>query len=197
MIRTSYPVPPMTQIRLRLELATRRTRRALEQRRRVLRAEAEARRAADDDYLRLRWREDLARERAAFTEFYDQYDSLVGLLCLAAHEGIEPRMETEYRERRAWFCARYPKVKSLLNAHLEGDASDTLPGLWGRRACDAFEALFYPASIAAMLETDNGNLIGRLMRTQTALGLWETNLTRKESAACVASSRRPRAPRRA
>lgn len=183
MIRTSYPVPPMTQIRLRVELATRRTRRALEQRRRDLRADAEARRAARDDYLRLRWREDLVRERAAFDAFYDQYDALVGLLCLAAHEGLEPRMEAEYTERRAWFCARYPKMKLLLAAHLQNDTSDTLPGLWGRRSCDAFEALFYPGTIAEMLESDGGNLIGRLMRTQSALESWDADLSRKEEAA--------------
>ncbi len=182
MIRVNYPIPPLTHLRLRLELATRRTRRALEARRRSLRAGADARRATRDAYLRLRWREDLCRERRAYAEFYDRYDELVGLLCLAAHEGVTPDREQEYRARRTWFCHHYPGVKQALSAHLEGDGSDTAPGRFGRRASDGFEALFFPATIAAMLAADEGDLIGRLMRTQAALTAWEESIARREKA---------------
>lgn len=183
MIRTAYPVPPMKQLSLRFELATRRTRRALEQRRRHLIADAEARRAAHDDYLRLRWREDLERERADFAEFYDRYDSLIGILCLAAHEGNCAEFEEEYRELRSWFCGQYPKIKRSFAEHLSADESDTTTALFGRRPCDAFEALFLPPSVAALLENDGGNLIGRMMRTQTALEERQTALKREEAAA--------------
>lgn len=182
MIRLDYPVTPLTQIRLRLSLATRRTKRALEERRRSLRAEAQARRAERDAYLRLRWRQDLERERRSYATFYEEYDALIGLLCLAAHEGFQPPQEDEYRSRRAWFCAHYPDVKRLLGAHLEGDPSDTIPGRFGRRACDAFEALFFPTSLERLLAADEGNLIGRLMRTQAALTAWEAALRHKERA---------------
>lgn len=182
MIRVNYPVGPLTHLRLRLELATRRTRRALENRRRTLRAEAEARQAARDAYLRLRWRQDLARERTAYTIFYDQYDALVRLLCLAAQEGIQPAAEEKYAKLRAWFCAHYPQVKSTLSPHLAAEESDAVPGRFGRRACDAFEALFFPPSIAVMLAEDGGNVIGRLIRTQAALQAWEADICRNEKA---------------
>src|SRR5687768_3979990 len=97
MIRMDYPVSPLAQIRLRLELATRRTRRALEERRRTLRSEVAQRAASRDAYLRLRWQQDLARERRGYAALYEQYDALVGLLCAAAHEGIQPDMEAKYR----------------------------------------------------------------------------------------------------
>lgn len=191
LIRTSYTVPPITQFRLRLELASRRTRRALEQRRRdlregttgALRAATAAPLAARDSYLRLRWAEDLKRERAAYDEFFDQYDEMVGLLCLAAHQGIEPGFEDEYQRRRVYFTSRYPHVKGYLAPHLENDPSDVQAGRWGRRSCDAFEAMFAPHSIAAMLETDGGNLIGRMCRTQVALAAWEQSIARREAAA--------------
>ena len=187
MIRTSLPIPPAEHFRLRLELATRRTRRALEYRRRDLRlgAESALRAATDahDNYLRVRWQDDLHRERASFDEFFEQYDALVGLLCLAAHEGNSARIESEYKTRRAFFTARYPKIKAYIAAHLAADASDTLPALWGRRACDAFEAMFSPASVAVLLGTDSGHLIGRMMRANAALAGWEGDLEKRETVA--------------
>ncbi len=191
LIRTSLPIPPAEHFRLRLELAARRTRRALEQRRRdlrfgaetALRVAAEAPRAFHDSYLRVRWQEDLKRERASFDEFYDQYDGLIGLLCLAAHEGNSPKIEEEYKEKRGFFTARYPRIKQYIVSHLQTDANDTLPTLWGRRACDTFEAMFSPATVANLIETDNGHLIERMMRANTALAAWETDLEKREATA--------------
>jgi len=172
-----------------LELAARRTRRALEQRRRdlrfgteaALRVATEAPRALQDGYLRVRWKEDLKREREGFNEFYEQYDALVGLLCLAAHEGNSSKIETEYKERRTYFVGRYPKVKPYLAVHLTLSTEDTAPTLWGRRSCDAFEAMFAPASVAILLGTDNGYLIGRMMRANAALASWENDLEKREA----------------
>jgi len=178
-IRTGYPISPITKIKLRLELAAKRTRRAIEERRRSLLAGSSAT-ATENDYLHLRWREEVLRERSLYREFYDQFDNLVALLCLAAHEGLKPGQEAEYRTRRVWFCDNYPTVKKRVHQHLESDSSDTLPAFWGRRSCDAFEALFHSHSIEQMLETDNGNLIGRLIRTQEALAAWDDALTEQE-----------------
>lgn len=173
MIRVNYPVGTLTHLRLRLELATRRTRRALEARRRALRAEAEARKCA-------REHQEMARERAACAEFTERYEDLVGLLCAAAHEGVTPEREEKYRARRAWFYANYPPVKPALAPHLTPDESDAAPALWGRRACDAFEALFFYPSLEGMLAADGGSLIGRLMRTQSALAAWKEATLRRE-----------------
>ncbi|MBC8103989.1 MAG: hypothetical protein H7Z41_15555 [Cytophagales bacterium] len=188
MIRTSYAVSPMKQLRLHLDLATRRTRRALERRRRTLFAElteTDRRKAiaGGDAYLLIRWREDVKRSRALFDSFFDQYDSLVGLLCLAAHQGIEPHLEEEYRERRRWFASNYPqRIQRLIEPYQVRDAADSVPGIWGPRSCDVFEALYLPSTIGAMLETDGGNLIGRMIRAQEALAAWEATIRREESA---------------
>jgi len=60
-------------------------------------------------------------------------------------------------------------------------AEDTAPTLWGRRACDAFEAMFAPSSVASLLSTDNGHLIGRMMRANAALASWENDLEKREA----------------
>jgi len=130
----------------------------------------------------VRRRESAAHARALYAAFEAQYDALVGLLCVAAQEGVTPAMEAEYRERRRWFVSRYPQVKPAVGRFLTSDASDSAPMLWGHRSCDGFEALFLPGSITAMLGADGGNLIGRLMRTQTALASWEKSVRRAEEA---------------
>jgi len=183
LIRTSYPIPPIEMLKLRIELATRRTRRALEQRRRELRAATEQKSASQNDYLRVRWIEDLKRERDSYQEFYERYDALVGLLCLAAHQGVTSEIESEYRAQRAYFVGAYPKIKSFVSHFLEFDPSDTQPVLWGRRSCDGFEALFSSPSVVIALDSDGGNLIGRMMRSQAALTEWEGSLLRREEAA--------------
>ena len=185
MIRSTYPVPALTRIRLRLELATRRTRRALEERRRALRTAAEEQQAHQSAYLSQRWQQDLERQRRTCAEFYNNYDALVALLCLAAHEGITPGLEEKYRYRREWFCGHYPSIKSLISGHVKQDDSDGIPGFFGRRSCDGFEALFFPTSLEIMFANDGGNLIGRLIRTQAALTAWEEALARNESACRV------------
>jgi len=191
LIRVAYPVPPVRQFRLRLELATRRTRRAIEERRRDLRNRDTRSRsnggltAAPDtlceaNSLHLRWREDVRHWRTAYNEFEDRYDHLVGLLCLAAHEGVTAKREEAYKEQRVWFLHNYAEVQRELGRYLRTDPSDTTPGLWGRRPCDGYEALFLPGSLDALLAADNGNLIGRLTRTQEALTAWDDSLRRSE-----------------
>ena len=168
MIRSLNSLPPIHQARLRLEFAVRRTARALDDRRRGHRTD------------------DLRRNRRGYIEFYDQYDALIGLLCLSAHEGLKSEYEVEYRERRAYFTKRYPGLKASLTPHLDPDAGDTYPARRGPRPCDAFEALFMPETIGAMLESDGGNLIGRMMRTQAALMAWDAGLAGDESASGIA-----------
>ena len=179
MIRVDYPVGgPFHQIRHRLYLATRRTRLALEERRRALRAGA-AQKVGDAARLD-RPRTDLARERERHDLLNTRYEALVGVLCAAAHEGLEPGMEDEYRNLRAWFSVHYPRAKRSLAPFVRADSSDGVTGRFGRRACDAFEALFFPHTVAAMLATDGGNLIGRLLRTQEALAAWQRSIARRE-----------------
>ncbi len=193
MIRTSYPISPMKHLRLRLDLATRQTRRTLEKRRRSLLTEtAETERLktgiGNDVYLLLRWREDVSRQRVLFDAFYDQYDEMIGLLCAAAQVGIEARMEEEYQRRRAWFVSNYPqRVQRNIEPFLASDpaqhSDDEIKiGLWAHRPADSFERLYLPTSIASMLDADGGNLIERMMNTQEALGAWDAHIARQETA---------------
>jgi hypothetical protein len=178
MIRVDHPAGgPFVRLRRRLYLATRKTRRALEERRRVLRAAASA---ETHDGRNAAARQDLlVRDWQRFEAINRHYDALVGVLCAAAHTGVEPDMETEYGDLRVWFCQNYPRAKPMLTPFLQTDPSDGVAGRFGRRSCDAFEALFFPQTIAAMLQADGGNLIGRLMRTQEALAAWERGLARQ------------------
>ncbi len=189
MIRVDYPHGgPFHQIRHRLHLATRRTRLALEERRRALRGTdaPENETNGPRDVLGERLRADLARERDGYEVLNARYDTLVGVLCAAAHEGIEPEMENEYRALRTWFRAHYPRAKRSLSPFVPPDASDGVTGRFGRRAaCDAFEALFFPHTIAVMLAADGGNLIGRLLRTQEALAGWQRSIQRRERLAAA------------
>jgi hypothetical protein len=178
MIRVDHPAGgPFLRLRRSLYLATRNTRRALEERRRVLRAAAIAENQGGRNAA---VRQDLlVRDWQRYESFERHHDALIGVLCAAAHTGVEPDMETEYRALRAWFCHNYPLVKSQLTPFLQTHPSDGVAGRFGRRACDAFEALFFPQTIAAMLGADGGNLIGRMMRTQEALEAWERGLARR------------------
>jgi hypothetical protein len=119
--------------------------------------------------------------RTSYNQFEDRYDRLVGLLCLAAHEGVTAKREEAYRAQRLWFLQNYAQVKRELGRYLQSDPTDTAPGLLGRRPCDAYEALFLPGSLDAMFSADNGNLIGRLTRTQEALTAWDESLRRAEA----------------
>ena len=178
MIRTAYPVPPIKQFRLRLELATRRTRRALEDRCRSLRS---GNPFPDDDTLDSRFYK-LKAQYAAYREFEERFDNLVGLICLSAQEGVNAEREAEYRQRRGWFVANYASIQPLVADFLTPDASDHAPGWWRQRSCDAFEALFLPVRLSAMLADDNGHVIARLTRTQNCLADWYDSLRLQESA---------------
>lgn len=121
----------------------------------------------------------IGRERslAAYQSFFDHYDALIGLLCLGAHEGLKPENEVEFRELKGWFRQNYPPLKPSITPFLVEDESDLVPtASRERRACDAFEALFMPDSVSTLLETDQGSLIGRMIRTQQALESWSRSL---------------------
>lgn len=184
MIRIAYPVPPARPFRLRLELATRRTRRAIEQRRRDLRSGE----VFPPKALPPRWQDEIRLWRLSYNQFEDRYDRLVGLLCLAAHEGVTAKREEAYREQRLWFLQHYAPLKRELGRYLQSDPTDTAPGLLGRRPCDAYEALFLPGNLEAMFSADNGDLIGRLTRTQEALTAWDESLRSAEAALDTANA---------
>lgn len=181
MIRTAYPTPPVRQLRLHLELVTRRTRRALFDRCRTLRARPDGETVERESYAAyLKRRESYQKKRALYDTFEKQFDGLVGAVCFAAQEGVTPEAEDSFTLCRAWFLANYTSVSSHLGPHLVSDDSDVTPTHWGTRRCDTFEALFLPQSITALLEADNGCLIDRLMRAQQSVTGWYETLRHEE-----------------
>ncbi|MDX1932235.1 MAG: hypothetical protein SFU56_06495 [Capsulimonadales bacterium] len=183
MIRTAYPTPPVRQLRLRLELATRRTRRALFERCRTLRSRPVEETKGHGSYAAyLREREAIRRNRAMYDMFEKQFDGLVGVVCFAAQEGITSDAETEFARYRAWFMEYYHRVRPYLAPYLTLHENDVTPTRWGLRRCDTFEALFLPASIQALLDADNGCLIDRLDRAQNAVTDWYNAVRHEERA---------------
>jgi hypothetical protein len=180
-IRTSLPATPSRQFSLRLDALTHRTRRALDQRRRSPGKDVPASAEARDAALLSDWEDAVARKRQTFDDFDNRFDRLVGVVCDAAREGLTPAREDRYREQRVWFVKNYEVVKRDLSRHLPRGENDTAPGLWGRRPCDAFEALFLPVSLKALLGHDGGRVIDRLNRAQEAVAAYAEELARTEA----------------
>ena len=182
-IRTAHPISPVRQFAAKLELVTRRTRRAFERQPRALRSDTAVSRSLSDEYVIDRWRDTVTRTREAYDQFEEKYEDLIDVVFAAAHEGVTHKREEAYREKRAWFLKNYDGVQRELTRYLTADPNDTAPSLWGRRSCDAFEALFLPSNLKTMLGTDGGHVIGRLNRTQAALAAWDNDIRHAEAAA--------------
>lgn len=109
-------------------------------------------------------------QRVLLAEFYERYEQLVELICDAAFcENAEP-FEAEYAVLRPWLQRAYPRLRPYLIAHLNHDPSDEAVGLQAQgKPTDAFEALFCFEKLEALLRADQGDLIGRIERTRSAL----------------------------
>ena len=104
-------------------------------------------------------------------DFIDQYEAFTGVLCAAAKSGCDPHRESEYAQLRRWFVANYyrlaARLRPALDAEFEGEggAAPTIADYAGqRRTLDPLEALFLPASLSEVLESDSGDLIPRIAR---------------------------------
>lgn len=173
MIWTVYPVPFLRQFQLRLELATRRTRRAFDQRRRS------SRNGGSEFSEDLQSVYDTLHARlTAYHEFERRFDRLVSLLCIAAQEGVTVEREAAFQQERLWFVAEYTRFRTYLGAFLSPDPADRARGWWRSRPCDAFEALFLPRDMQSLLE--DTNMIPRLNRAQDAVTAWYNSLRQAE-----------------
>ena len=166
MIRTAYPISRLKQVHLRLELVTRRTRRV--QARREGLANAAAVPAAKPTALSAPSGR-TAGEKAVMEAFYNRYDDLTGLICLAAQEGVTSAREARYQRERAWFLRTYPDVCEFLGAFLPAEAK--------HNACDPFACFWTPPSLSDLLQSDDGTFIARMETAQTALAAWEAALS--------------------
>lgn len=180
MIRTAYPLPPSPFWR-HFELTARRTRQALSRRRGVLRQDADF--LKPTQLVSEQTVPDTRDLQARCTAFTDQYETLIDVLCAAAHHGSSSELEAKYIYCRTWLARHYGEVKGHVGVFLPTAPArptfvEDAPRFLSHPAPDAFETLFLPATLTRLLEADNGSLIDRLMDTQTALDQWTHSLAR-------------------
>jgi len=101
---------------------------------------------------------------------------LVELICDAANSGVEPWMEAVYVARSRWFRDNWSAVRGHLSPWMPVSGDDRIDG----EPVDPFEVLFRPESVAAVLSADDGSMIDRLARCQSALESWEAAVRRGE-----------------
>ena len=90
--------------------------------------------------------------------FEARFSDLIELICDAAQAGRgEPFLEAQYAVLRAWLNEHFPQVAPKVSAESRSD----------------FESLFRPATLGAILESDQGELMGYLLRTQHAIMAWK------------------------
>lgn len=178
MIRTAYPVSPLRQVQLRLELAARRTRRALQARRHDLAAASATRPTPAVASASANFGAEWEREKAVLLPFYDRFDDLTGLVCLAAQEGVTPVREAKYQAARQWFINACPSgVGEWAGPFLEAEGAQS----------DAFAHFWTSPTLDALLQNDGGDLIVRMEQTQNALAAWEKSVHARAKAASRAA----------
>lgn len=118
------------------------------------------------------------RERQAdLASFYTRYEDLVELICDASQYGPNPALETRYAEVRGWMMRAYPTLRTYVIAFLDHQVNDAEQSmdLYGHPT-DAFEALYSSPTLHALTKTDDGNMIGRIVRTRNALNRYGEHL---------------------
>ncbi|GBC93411.1 hypothetical protein HRbin15_01902 [bacterium HR15] len=112
----------------------------------------------------------IEEQRALLAEFYERYEQLVEIICDAAFCENAAPFEAQYAALRPWLQRAYPHLRPYLIAHLNCDPSDEAVGVQTQgKPTDAFEALFCFETLEALIRADQGDLIGRIERTRSAL----------------------------
>ncbi len=109
--------------------------------------------------------------------FYDLYEDAVDVLLTATTVGANPALQDRYHGLRNVVLAEYGPIKPFLLAYLRMTVADAEYGIAHLgRPSDAFEILFGQAELAALLATDDGEMIRRITRTREALTLYAEHL---------------------
>lgn len=146
--------------------------------RRVANIALDKKKTATDHSVRIG--EVTVRERQEqLAEFYNRYEDLVELLCDSAQYGPNAHLEEKYQAIRSWMQRNYGSLSQVVIAYLDIEVADTrMPmDLYGR-STDAFEALYAAPTLQEQLRSDDGSMIGRIMRTREALNRYAEQLRR-------------------
>jgi len=106
--------------------------------------------------------------------FYQEYEALVETVCDSAQYGPTPALNKAYQLQREWMLENYPEIRRYVVAYLRYEVEDQ---------GDAFEALFSADDLNTFLQSDDGNMISRIMRTREALNLYGDHLRQLAAAA--------------
>lgn len=122
-------------------------------------------------------------KQAELADFYENYEELVELICDAANYGSNEKMANRYDELRTYMQINYHPLRDNVAAYLELAPQDNVSALdlYGKPS-DAFEALFAAPTLAEQIRTDDGHLIGRIMRTRKALNRYADYLRTRTQA---------------
>lgn len=109
--------------------------------------------------------------------FYGRYEALVEALCDGAQYGPDSTLEQRYQEHRAWMQRHYPAMRGYLRPYLE-DGETVAKGRieHHERQMDAFESLFGYPTLTTLLQHDDGDLIGAIVRTRQAVNRYGEHL---------------------
>jgi hypothetical protein len=110
----------------------------------------------------------------ALIHFYQEYETLVETVCDSAQYGPREHLEKRYQIQREWMIQNYGSVRRYVLAYLRLEVEDE---------GDAFESLFSAPDLATFLQSDDGNMISRIMRTREALNLYGDHLRQLAAAA--------------
>lgn len=110
----------------------------------------------------------------ALIHFYQEYETLVETLCDSGQYGPREHLESRYQVQREWMIQNYGTVRRYVLAYLRLEVVDE---------GDSFEALFSAPNLATFLQSDDGNMISRIMRTREALNLYGDHLRQLAAAA--------------
>lgn len=110
-------------------------------------------------------------------EFGHHYENLVEALCDAAQKGIDAKLEAVYQTERRWLETHYFFVRPYVVAYLKLDSEDDEQSIALQgHAADAFQTLYAAPDLTILIESDNGNMISRIVRTREALSAYAEHL---------------------
>lgn len=112
------------------------------------------------------------RQREQFLAFYEHYEQLVDVLCWAARDTVHDGCDEQYRQVREWLLKHYAPVRRAMTPFIrqvlsEGD---------GNPQEDPFEKLFAPAHVMQVIESDEGDLLGRIILTRDIVARYDAHL---------------------
>lgn len=107
--------------------------------------------------------------------FEDHYQDLVDLLCWSAKDGVHDGRDARYARLRAWFLVHYDVLRPFVLPYLDEQPDDRVALEQGQPTPrDAFEALFTPCSVDAIINSPD--VISRIQRTRNALDAYYAEL---------------------